>query len=91
MKKTALLAFLFVLPVTAHAEIFKCVENDHTTFQDFPCVNGNSETVDTNNLTIIAPPKGTAHPQPSRSVTTPPRPRLYLPYLNRHQTDIKPT
>ncbi|WP_438454909.1 DUF4124 domain-containing protein [Vreelandella venusta] len=47
MKKAALLAFLFALPVTAHAELFKCVENGHTTFQDFPCEGGISERINT--------------------------------------------
>ena len=47
MKTPALFALLVLLPFTAHAELYKCVENGHTTFQDFPCSNGDSETVDT--------------------------------------------
>ncbi|MFU1517900.1 DUF4124 domain-containing protein [Vreelandella alkaliphila] len=88
MKKTALLAFLFALPVTAHAELFKCVENGHTTFQDFPCSNGNSETVDTSNITIISAPPVTFSSDSIRSVT-PVRPRIYLPRPNQHQSSLE--
>lgn len=89
MKKTGLLALLFVLPVTAHAELFKCVENGHTTFQDFPCANGNSETVDTNNLTIIAPPRVTTPSQPSRSATPQPRQPAYSSSSSSYQTSTQ--
>ncbi|MFC7369198.1 DUF4124 domain-containing protein [Vreelandella zhaodongensis] len=89
MKKTALLAFLFALPVTAHAELFKCVENGHTTFQDFPCANGNSETVDTNNLTIIAPPRVTTPSQPARSATPQLRQPAYSSSSSSYQTSTQ--
>ncbi len=90
MKKTVLLAFLFILPATAHAELFKCVENGRTTFQDFPCEGGTSETVDTStsNITIISAPPVTSNSESYRSVT-PIRPRIYMPRPNRHQSAIE--
>jgi len=89
MKKTALLALLALSPLTANAEIHKCVVNGHTTFQDFPCADGNSETVDTSKLTIISPPPPSTHPQPSQSVSTPRVHRIYVPYRNQYQTELE--
>lgn len=40
MKKTALLALLTLSPLTASADIHKCVVNGHTTYQDAPCAEG---------------------------------------------------
>lgn len=89
MKKPALVALLVLLPFSAHAEIFRCVVGGKTTFQDFPCTNGNSKTVDTSKLTIIAPPFNITHPQPSQPVSTPRVHHIYVPYRNHHQTELE--
>ena len=87
MKKPTLFALLVLMPLSSHAELFRCVSNGHTTFQDFPCASGNSETVDTSNLTIIsAPPPSTRTQQPSRSVTPQPRQRSYSSSSSNYQT-----
>ncbi|MBR2515587.1 MAG: DUF4124 domain-containing protein [Halomonas sp.] len=89
MKKPTLFALLVLMPLSSHAELFRCVSNGHTTFQDFPCTDGNSETVDTSRLTIIAPPPPRTHPQPSQSVSTPRVHHIYVPYRNHHQTELE--
>ncbi|WP_447554026.1 DUF4124 domain-containing protein [Vreelandella sp. EE22] len=73
MKKPILLAALVLLPFSAQAQLYKCVSNGHTTFQDSPCANGNSETVDTNNLTIIQAPPQRNRPQHSQPIQQPHR------------------
>jgi hypothetical protein len=88
MKTPALIALLVLLPLTANAEIYKCVANGHTTFQDSPCAGGNSETVNTNNLTIISAPPIASSSEASLSVM-PVRPRIYFPRPNQHQSAIE--
>lgn len=73
MKKTALLALLVLSPLTASADIHKCVINGHTAYQDTPCTQGavplsNAGTLST--LPIPTPvPRSTAPliSQPQRS------------------------
>tara|TARA_Y100000588_G_C14049240_1_gene836392 strand:- start:313 stop:783 length:471 start_codon:yes stop_codon:yes gene_type:complete len=71
MKKPALFAFLVLLPLTAHAELFRCVSNGHTTFQDFPCEGAPSERVNANSINIISAPTY----QAPRVTNTPPQQR----------------
>ena len=56
MKKRTLLALLVLLPLSAHAELYKCINNGHTTFQDFPCDGAPSERVSTNPINIMSAP-----------------------------------
>ncbi|WP_445011402.1 DUF4124 domain-containing protein [Vreelandella stevensii] len=55
-EKPALVALLVLLPLSAHAEVFRCVVNGKTTFQDFPCAGVTSERVNTNSINIISAP-----------------------------------
>ena len=89
MKTPALIALLVLLPLTAQAEIYKCVANGHTTFQDSPCAGGNSETVNTNNLTIISAPPVSSRPTAALSANAPAFPRIVVPYRNQHQTALE--
>jgi len=69
MKKPALFALLVLLPLTAHAEIFRCVTNGHTVFQDFPCEGAPSERVNVNTINIMTAPTY----QPPRPPTSQPQ------------------
>ena len=89
MKTPALIALLVLMPLAAHAEIYKCVDNGHTTFQDSPCAGGNSETVNTNNLTIISAPPVSSRPTAALSANAPAFPRIAVPYRNQHQTALE--
>ncbi len=89
MKTPALMALLVLLPLTAHAEIYKCVANGHTTFQDSPCAGGHSERVNTNNLTIISAPQVSSRPTAALSANAPTFPRIAVPYRNQHQTALQ--
>ncbi|WP_394425444.1 DUF4124 domain-containing protein [Vreelandella stevensii] len=70
MKKPALVALLVLLPLTAHAEIFRCEVTGRTTFQDYPCEAGTSSRVNTNTLTVLPSIPPSSRPQdPAREVT----------------------
>lgn len=69
MKKTALLALLVLSPLTASADIHKCIINGHTTYQDTPCSQGaaplsNAGTLST--LPIQAPATHSTAPSVSQ-------------------------
>ncbi|WP_144982322.1 DUF4124 domain-containing protein [Halomonas sp. C22] len=96
MKKPALVALLVLLPLTAHAEIFRCEVNGRTTFQDYPCEAGTSSRVNTNNLTVLPPVPPSSQPQtPVRSVTPRHQSRIVLPSqdyqstLERRNAEVK--
>ncbi|QNI02021.1 DUF4124 domain-containing protein [Halomonas sp. SH5A2] len=72
MKKRSLLVFLALLPLSAQAELYKCVTNGHTTFQDFPCESGNAEPIQPSGISIYTPPDLSPQPRESRSVTPQP-------------------
>lgn len=87
-KSFALTALLVWIPFSTQAEVHKCIDGiGHTTYQDAPCADGTSETVNINNLTIIPPPSVTARAEPS--VRASPVPRLAAPYRNQHQTALE--
>jgi len=89
MKKPALVALLVLLPLSAHAEVFRCVVNGKTTFQDFPCAGVASERVNTNNLTVLPPAPPSSRPQtPARSVTPRHQYRVVIPSPD-HRTTIE--
>lgn len=68
MKKTALLALLMLTPLTATAEIHKCIIDGHTTFQDFPCSQGAVRLTDNGTLsTLPATPPLARSPAPTNS------------------------
>lgn len=75
MRKRTLLALALLIPLYAHAEMFKCVANGHTTFQDSPCVNGTPEPIGNGSISIYTPPEPSARPERSRSRTIQPTPR----------------
>lgn len=56
MKKYSILVLLVLLPLTAQAELYKCVANGHTTFQDFHCESGKSEQIQPSGISIYTPP-----------------------------------
>lgn len=69
MRKTALLALLVLSPLTASADIHKCVINGHTTYQDTPCTQGaapRSNTGTLSNLPIPAPAARSSAPRISQ-------------------------
>lgn len=70
MKKTAFLALLVLSPLTASADIHKCIANGHTTFQDFPCSQGAAPRSNTGTLSTLPIPAPT-----TRSTA----PRVYQP------------
>lgn len=53
MKKTALLALLMLSPLTASADIHKCVVNGHTTYQDAPCTQGEARLSNSGTLSTL--------------------------------------
>ncbi|MBT2773721.1 DUF4124 domain-containing protein [Halomonas sp. ISL-60] len=53
MKKAALLALLALSPLTASADIHKCVVNGHTTYQDTPCAQGETPLSDSGTFSIM--------------------------------------
>lgn len=69
MKKTALLALLVLSPITASADIHKCIVNGHTTYQDTPCTQGAVPLSNTGTLSTL----------PSREPAT----RLSAPRVSR--------
>ncbi|NYS80235.1 DUF4124 domain-containing protein [Halomonas glaciei] len=73
----------------AHAELYKCVANGHTTFQDFPCASGESSKVDTDNLTVIPPPPVRPPSQSSQLITPQPRRYFYFPHRSVYQTTLE--
>ncbi|ATH77822.1 hypothetical protein CLM76_09545 [Vreelandella venusta] len=88
MKKPALVALLVLLPLSAHAEIFRCEVNGRTTFQDYPCEAGTSSRVNTNNLTVLPPAPPSSRPQePARSLTPRHQYRVVIPSPD-YQTTI---
>jgi len=56
MKKTALLVLLVLSPLTANADIHKCVINGHTTYQDTPCTQGAAPLSDAGTLSTLPIP-----------------------------------
>lgn len=56
MKKTALLVLLVLSPFTAKADIYKCVVNGHTTFQDFPCAQGATPRANAGTVNVLPIP-----------------------------------
>lgn len=87
MKKPALVALLVLLPLSAHAEIFRCEVNGRTTFQDTPCTTGTSSRVNTNNLTVLPTAPPSSRPQtPSRSATPQTQQRSYSSSSSNYQT-----
>lgn len=69
MKKYTLVALLALIPLSAQAEIFRCVSNGHTVFQDFPCEGAPSERVNANTINIMTAPTY----QPPRPPTSQPQ------------------
>ncbi|UYF99312.1 DUF4124 domain-containing protein [Halomonas sp. GD1P12] len=89
MKRTLLLSALALVALPAHAELFKCTARDgHTTFQDSPCANGRSETVNPNGLSIIQAPPVSARASIQSASVQPPR-IIYLPGGSQHQHSIQ--
>lgn len=70
MKKTALLALLVLSPLTANADIHKCVVNGHTTFQDFPCAQGAAPLSGTGTVNVLPIPVPEIH-SPAPRVSQP--------------------
>ncbi len=60
MKKTALLALLVLSPLTASADIHKCIINGHTTYQDMPCTQGAAPLSNTGTLSTLPIPEPAA-------------------------------
>lgn len=72
MKKTALLALLVLSPLTANADIHKCVVNGRTAYQDTPCTQGEVTLSNNGTLsTLPIPPPVTRSPAPRISQTAP--------------------
>lgn len=91
MKKTALLTLLLLSPLTANADIHKCIMNGHTTYQDTPCTRGeapltNSGTLST--LPIQVPEISSPAPRTSQSVQRSQRPR-YNRRSNTYQSSTE--
>lgn len=57
MKKTALLALLVLSPLTASADIHKCIVNGHTSYQDTPCAQGAAPLSNAGTLSILPIPE----------------------------------
>ncbi|PCF96920.1 DUF4124 domain-containing protein [Vreelandella nigrificans] len=87
MKKNIFIVLLTFLPLSAHAEIFRCVLNGTTTFQDSPCEGVPSERVNTNNLNIVPFPQIHSQP-PITQPTTPQRPQQRANTPSRYQSTI---
>lgn len=52
-EKTALLALLVLSPLTANADIHKCIINGHTTYQDAPCARGGAPLSNSGTLSTL--------------------------------------
>lgn len=66
MKKTALLALLVLSPLTASADIHKCIINGHTTYQDTPCAQGEAPLSNSGTLSTLPIPAPAARSQAPR-------------------------
>ncbi|AJY52118.1 MULTISPECIES: hypothetical protein [Halomonadaceae] len=66
MKKAALLALLVLSPLTASADVHKCIISGHTTFQDFPCSQGAAPRSNTGTLSTLPIPAPATRPIASR-------------------------
>lgn len=87
MKKNTFIVLLALLPLSAHAEIFRCILNGTTTFQDSPCEGVPYERVNTNNLNIVPFPQIHSQP-PITQPTTPQRPQQRANTPSRYQSTI---
>lgn len=56
MKKTALLVLLVLSPLTAIADIHKCIVNGRTSYQDTPCTQGAAPRSNTGTLSTLPIP-----------------------------------
>tara|TARA_R110001599_G_scaffold8618_3_gene41750 strand:- start:1928 stop:2155 length:228 start_codon:yes stop_codon:yes gene_type:complete len=70
MKKTTLFALLVLSPLTASADIHKCIINGHTAYQDTPCTQGAAPLSNTGTLSTLPIPAPSAR-SPAPRVSQP--------------------